>query len=78
MTLIVLLQWALGVCVFLVGRWGRRKASVLVDVNLDPEDRTNRVGVLRRGAVACHLLAILFFATTIPAVVVILSGPCKY
>lgn len=53
----------LGGMVFLVGLWGRRHAAVLVPMGLPPDARERRERSLRRGAVACQVVGVLFAVT---------------
>ena len=68
MVIAVLLQWALGGVLFIVGWWGRGRASALVDPRLSAEARSQRIGVFRRGGLACQILAVVFVLVTIPAI----------
>lgn len=60
---------ALAVALVLLGRWGRGNADRLVPAGLGAEERARRVRVLRRGAAASYVVAAVFVAFAIAAVV---------
>jgi ABC-type Fe3+ transport system permease subunit len=43
----------------LIGRWGRRNAESLAPRGMPERERAQRAGVLRRGGIACHVVACL-------------------
>ena len=45
---------------FPLGVWGRSRADTLVLPSVLGEDREHRVAVLRRGALTCQVLAVVF------------------
>lgn len=44
-----------------LGRWGRRHVPDLVPGHYADEDREHRTKVLRRGALAAEVVAVMFF-----------------
>lgn len=60
---------ALAVALVLLGRWGRRHADRLVPAGLSADERARRARVLRRGAVVSYVVAAVFVAFSIAAVV---------
>lgn len=54
---------ALGAMLAALGWWGLRNAAVVVPASLPESDRQRRERVLRRGSVACHVLAAVFVVT---------------
>lgn len=50
---LVFVQGALGVALFLLGRWGRHNAQELAPGYLNEDERQRRVVVMRRGGMAC-------------------------
>lgn len=54
------LHIVLGVLLGVLSLWGVRHASETVPVTLPEHDRLRRARVLRRGAVACGLLGVVF------------------
>lgn len=50
----------LGAMVFLVGWWGRRHVAALVPPTLPPDEREKRERTLRRGALTCQAVGVLF------------------
>ena len=52
----------LGTAVLLVGVWGRRNAASLLPATLTIEDRRRKVGVYRRGALACQVAGVLLIS----------------
>ncbi|MCQ4079214.1 hypothetical protein NGB36_00925 [Streptomyces sp. RB6PN25] len=61
-------QMALALGLMLVGRWGRRRAAALVPASLSGTDRDRRIVAMRRGALACKALGVLFAFASIPAI----------
>lgn len=53
----------LGGMLAVLGWWGFRNAAAVVTETLPEPDRRRRERVLRRGAVACQVLAVVFVAT---------------
>jgi hypothetical protein len=53
----VVVQLVLAGALVAVGEWGRRHAPALVRAG---QDREQRAVVLRRGALACEVVAVLF------------------
>lgn len=56
------LNIVLGVLLGVLGLWGVRNASDTVPATLPEHDRLRRERVLRRGAVACGLIGVVFVA----------------
>ncbi|AJE87263.1 hypothetical protein SLNWT_6887 [Streptomyces albus] len=53
-----------------IGWWGRRRAHELVPPGREgDEEREHRVAVLRRGALTCQLVGLLFVGATFAALV---------
>ena len=61
-------QMALALGLMLVGRWGRRRAAALVPTSVCSTDRDRRIVAMRRGAIACEVLGVLFAFASIPAI----------
>ncbi|NKQ57731.1 hypothetical protein HFP15_33205 [Amycolatopsis sp. K13G38] len=53
---------ALAAAVGALGRWGRRNAPRLAPGALSERDRAHRAAVLRRGGLACYVVAFLLAA----------------
>lgn len=51
---------AVACVLFPLGVWGRGRAETLVLPSVLGEDREHRVTVLRRGALTCQVLAVVF------------------
>jgi hypothetical protein len=51
-----------GCVLFPLGVWGRGQAENLVVDAVEGEERELRIAVLRRGAVTCQVLAVVFVA----------------
>ena len=45
-----------------LGLWGWQAAADLVTEALPDEEREHRIGVLKRGAIACEVVAVLMLA----------------
>jgi hypothetical protein len=52
----------LGLALLALGHWGRRRTAALVPADLPAADRVRRVATLRRGALACQAVGVLFLA----------------
>lgn len=65
----------LAVVLFVLGSWGRGAAAELVPPFLSEAERSKRERVYRRGAVTLQLVAVLFFAVALAAVVGVITGP---
>lgn len=53
---------AFACALFPLGAWGRAHADSLVVDTIQGDDRDRRVAVLRRGALTCQLVALVFLA----------------
>ncbi|HVV08327.1 hypothetical protein [Amycolatopsis sp.] len=62
----VVFQLALGIALALIGWWGRRNAPALARAGPGHQHRTT---VLRRGALACQVVALLFVLTAVPSLI---------
>lgn len=67
MILFLILQLALSAGLFLLGRWGRLHADLLVTRSLPDEHRARRLNALRRGGLACQVLGVVFALAAVPA-----------
>lgn len=67
--LAVALQMMLAVVLIAVGSWGRREAPSLVPSHLSEEEREHRVGVMRRGSIACLVVGWVMAGTVMWVVV---------
>ncbi|RYJ07410.1 MAG: hypothetical protein EON52_01405 [Actinomycetales bacterium] len=65
----VALQMLMAVGLIAVGSWGRRDAPSLVPSHLSEEEREHRVGVMRRGSVACLVVGWILAGTVLWAIV---------
>ncbi|MEU4418756.1 hypothetical protein, partial [Nocardia salmonicida] len=53
---------AVACVLFPLGVWGRQQAESLVVDAVEGEEREQRIAVLRRGAVTCQVLGVVFTA----------------
>ncbi|MGW6356369.1 hypothetical protein ACWFR5_14495 [Streptomyces sp. NPDC055092] len=66
----VVAQLAIAALLLGTGWWGRRRAHGLVPPSpYDDQARRDRVAVLRRGALACQLIGLLFAGAALAALV---------
>lgn len=62
----VLFQLTIGVSLVLLARLSRKHVDRLVPDTFPADERVRRTGVLRRGALACEIVGVLFVLATIP------------
>lgn len=67
MIVFVIIQLTLAAALILVGAWGRANGHVLVPSSLPDEFQESRVRAIRRGALVCQILGVLFALAVIPA-----------
>ncbi len=65
MVISIIVQAGLGAVVFAIGRWGYSNAEALVPVRSFDDNRTHRVRVARRGAIACQVAGALLALTNL-------------
>lgn len=69
----IVIETVLGLALVAVGRWGRANEGRLATGWADPGDRASRERMLKRGAITCLVLGVLFllvaFTDVIRAVV---------
>lgn len=66
MVLNVVLQLSLAVGLFVLGTWGRHHSDLLAPRSLPEEHRARRVRALRRGSLACQVIAVVFALAAVP------------
>lgn len=65
----IVIETVLGLALLAVGRWGRANEGRLATGWTDPGDRVSRERMLKRGAVTCTVLGVLFLAVAVTDVV---------
>jgi len=58
-----------GIALFPLGAWGKAHADTLVVDAIQGEEREHRIQVLRRGAMTCQVVSLIFLAAAFVALV---------
>ncbi|MDN5745203.1 MAG: hypothetical protein L0H31_08775 [Nocardioidaceae bacterium] len=59
----------MAIALFPLGAWGKAHADTLVIDAIQGEEREHRIAVLRRGALTCQVMSLIFLAAGFTALV---------
>lgn len=55
-------------CLAALGRWGRQHAELLAPAHFEGNDRSRKIGSVRRGGLACYAAAVALAVAAVLAV----------